>query len=117
MSRVLSVTAAAAALAVFPGVAVATPARGPVSDPVAIGPHESFVGDVNGAISNGVIQMGCFGPVRPGEMGHPLAGQSSEVQGPDLDRAADAVLRQWRREVHPDQRGSARAALTREHGR
>jgi hypothetical protein len=77
-----SVAAAAAALAVFPGAAAAAPVTGPgpVNDPVVIGPDESFVGDVNGAISNGTIQMGCFGPVRPGEMGHPLAGQSTEVQ-------------------------------------
>ena len=52
----------------------------PVHDPVVIGPHESFVGAVNGAIANGVIQMACFGPIHPGQLGHPMSGQSSEVE-------------------------------------
>lgn len=44
-----------------------------------IGPKQAFSGLVNGAGANAVIEMACFGPTRPGQMGHPLAGQSLEV--------------------------------------
>ncbi|MBS2965731.1 hypothetical protein KGA66_21950 [Actinocrinis puniceicyclus] len=46
----------------------------------SIGPNQYFAGDVNGhASSPAPIGMGCFGPVTPGESGHPLAGQYAEV--------------------------------------
>src|SRR5271165_3243871 len=54
-------------------------AAGQVQDPVPIGPNQSFVGLVNGSRSNAVIEMACFGPSQPGEYGHPLAGQTLEV--------------------------------------
>lgn len=54
-------------------------AAAPVQDPVPIGPNQPFVGLVNGSSSNAVIEMACFGPARPGEYGHPLAGQTLEV--------------------------------------
>ena len=52
-----------------------------------IGPHQSFVGLING--SDGVegpvgINMACFGPVRPGQRGHPMAGQSVGVAGREV---------------------------------
>jgi hypothetical protein len=72
--RVAAVGAAVGLLAACPVAGAA------VQDPVPIGPNEGFVGLVNSASANGVIQMGCFGPITPGEMGHPLAGQSTQVQ-------------------------------------
>jgi hypothetical protein len=42
-------------------------------------PNQQFVGPVNGYTQNATIRMACFGPVRPGEMGHPFAGQWAEV--------------------------------------
>lgn len=54
-----------------------------VQDPVPIGPNEYFSGLVNGSTgvtSAAVIQTNCFGPVQPGQTGHPLAGQSVEVE-------------------------------------
>ena len=51
-----------------------------VQDPVLIGPNQSFVGLVNNHSTNATIEMACFGPSRPGEYGHPLAGQTLEVK-------------------------------------
>ena len=74
--RLFLIAVAAGALSAAPGVAGAVP----VQDPVVIGPHQSFVGAVNGATSNAVIRMACFGPIQPGQLGHPMSGQSSEVE-------------------------------------
>ena len=51
-----------------------------------VGPHQIFGGLVNG--KNGIdapaeIRMACFGPVRPGQRGHPMAGQTVEVFRPE----------------------------------
>lgn len=73
--RFVPFVSALAVLALSPAAVAAA-----VSDPVPIGPDQNFLGQVNGASSNAVIQMGCFGPVRPGETGHPLAGQSTDVE-------------------------------------
>jgi hypothetical protein len=72
--RLAGVGAVVGALAVCPGAVAAVP------DPVAIGPNQAFLGSVNDASSNAEIQMACFGPVRPGEVGHPFSGQSLEVE-------------------------------------
>ena len=52
-------------------------------DPAPIGPHQFFVGEVNGistaSSAAAVIKVGCFGPVTPGETGHPVAGQYVDV--------------------------------------
>lgn len=49
----------------------------------SIGPDQYFAGDVNGHTSSPApIEMGCFGPVTPGETGHPLAGQYAAVVPP-----------------------------------
>lgn len=77
MIRRLAVGVAIGAIALFGSAAVAA---AQVQDPVPIGPNQSFVGLVNGSSSNAVIEMACFGPSQPGEYGHPLAGQSLEVQ-------------------------------------
>jgi hypothetical protein len=45
-----------------------------------IGPHQLFDGFVNGHRPTATIQMACFGPIRPGQTGHPMAGQNVSVQ-------------------------------------
>ena len=59
--------------------AVAMPA-GAVSK---IGPNEYFTGVINGTDGNTItpipIQMACFGPLTPGETGHPMGGQTLAV--------------------------------------
>ena len=42
-------------------------------------PNQQFVGLVNGSTQNATIRMACFGPVHPGQTGHPFGGQSAEV--------------------------------------
>ena len=52
-----------------------------------IGPNQVFGGLVNGSTGDptpATIRMGCFGPVRPGQTGHPLAGQTVEVFRPEV---------------------------------
>jgi hypothetical protein len=48
-----------------------------------VGPNQYFTGVINGTDGNTVIpiaiQMACFGPLRPGETGHPLGGQTLAV--------------------------------------
>jgi hypothetical protein len=68
-----AIAAAAAVCAVTAGSVAAQPPIRP------IGPNQAFNGLVNGSSSNAVIRMACFGPTRPGQTGHPLAGQTLEV--------------------------------------
>lgn len=61
----------------------AAAAASPVQDPVPIGPNEFFSGLVNGSgglSTPAVIKTDCFGPVLQGETGHPLPGQTVEVE-------------------------------------
>jgi hypothetical protein len=55
----------------------------PVGAASRIGPQQYFTGVVNGTAGNTAspipIDVGCFGPVTPGETGHPLAGQTLAV--------------------------------------
>lgn len=48
-----------------------------------VGPKQYFTGVVNGTDGNTStpipIQMACFGPLTPGETGHPMAGQTLAV--------------------------------------
>ena len=74
----LAAALAAGASAVGAGFAAAQSSV--VQDPVPIGPNQPFLGSVNGVSSNAVIRMACFGPVHPGETGHPMAGQTVEVR-------------------------------------
>jgi hypothetical protein len=73
-------------LAATGALAVATAgaaAASPVQDPVPIGPNEYFTGLVNGSSgisSPAVINTDCFGPIVQGETGHPLPGQTVEVE-------------------------------------
>jgi hypothetical protein len=64
--------AATASLFAVPGPAFADG----VIDPSPIGPHQFFIGVVNGQSGTATIRMACFGPTRPGRTGHPLAGQT-----------------------------------------
>jgi hypothetical protein len=54
-----------------------------------IGPDQVFGALINGSTgANGpvVIQMACFGPIRPGQTGHPMAGQTLAVFRPEVIR-------------------------------
>jgi hypothetical protein len=48
-----------------------------------VGPGQYFTGVINGRDGNTitpiVIRMACFGPIKPGEKGHPMAGQTLAV--------------------------------------
>ena len=56
--------------------------------PAPIGPKQAFLGEVNGASANARIDMACFGAIRPGQTGHPMAGQSTEVVRASAARVA-----------------------------
>jgi hypothetical protein len=47
-----------------------------------IGANEAFVGQVNGSFDRATIKMACFGPIQPGQTGHPMSGQTLEVLSP-----------------------------------
>ncbi len=50
---------------------------------IRVGPDQYFAGLVNnntGQYQPAVIRMACFGPIVPGEKGHPMAGQTLEVR-------------------------------------
>jgi hypothetical protein len=72
-------------LLVSMGLAIVALAGGAVQAGAAIpvGPHQYFTGVVNGVDGSTVdpisIQMDCFGPVTPGETGHPMSGQTLAV--------------------------------------
>ena len=72
-SRLLTIPVLAAALLI---VAPAAAYAGPVIDPAPIRPNQSFIGQVNGVSTAATIKMACFGPVFPGQTGHPLDGQT-----------------------------------------
>lgn len=44
------------------------------------GPHEHFVGLVNGQSTEAIIKMACTSPLSSTEMGHPLSGQTVAVE-------------------------------------
>jgi hypothetical protein len=74
--RLLFPALAALALAAVTGPA----ASAAVQDPIPIGPNMYFVGLINGATQNAVIKVVCPGPVVSGETGHPISGQTVEVE-------------------------------------
>jgi hypothetical protein len=70
-----------AALAVC---AAAAPAAQAVQDPIPVGPNYYFTATVNGgptptSTAVPVIKVVCPGPIYPGETGHPISGQTVEV--------------------------------------
>jgi hypothetical protein len=67
--------------------AAATPASA-VAPTVRIGPHLQFGATVNGRRFGATIQMACFGPTRPGRIGHPLGAQHLGVFIPEVVRTA-----------------------------
>jgi len=76
--RYLWRTSAVAGLALAACVATALPASAG-----RVGPNQYFTGVINGKDGNTiipiVIRMACFGPIKPGETGHPEAGQTVAV--------------------------------------
>jgi hypothetical protein len=52
------------------------------STPTPIGPKQSFVGLVNSQNANANIQVVCPGPLRSGQTGKPVSGQTVSVQSP-----------------------------------
>jgi hypothetical protein len=48
----------------------------------AVGYRQAFVGRVNGSFDGATIDMACFGPITPGQTGHPMAGQVLQVLSP-----------------------------------
>lgn len=68
-----------AALAAGVLLAAGTATTAVAQDPLPVGPNLYFNGLVNGSTTNAPIQVGCFGPITPGETGHPLAGQYVEA--------------------------------------
>ena len=88
--RLATIAIALLVAASAPGVATA---GGP------IGHDQAFVGRVNGSFHRATIAMACFGPVYPGEIGHPMAGQMLEVLSPVPPTAV--------RPIHPGNTGSS----------
>lgn len=75
-SLILGLTVAACAATGLPAVASQAQAG-------TVGPRQYFTGVINGKDGNTTvpitIMMACAGPVKPGETGHPLAGQTLAV--------------------------------------
>jgi hypothetical protein len=61
-----------------------------------VGPHQFFAGVINGTDGNTsvpiTIKMACFGPLRPGQTGHPLGGQTLAVHQLFPPTATDGSL-------------------------
>ena len=71
----------ASSAALTSGAGAAIPPQG------KIGPNQYFSASVNGQLGIGppaTIQMACFGPLRLGQTGHPMAGQTVEVFRPEV---------------------------------
>jgi len=79
MSRTRACWLIAPAAALVTAVAAAPAWADPVIDPAPIGPNQYFYGLVNDHAGQATIEMGCFGPIHPGQTGHPLAGQTVKV--------------------------------------
>jgi hypothetical protein len=57
-----------------------------------VGPNQVFAASVNRQTGVGMpaaIRMACFGPIRPGQTGHPMGGQTVEVLRPEVVVAND----------------------------
>jgi hypothetical protein len=61
-----------------------------------VGPHQFFTGVINGTDGNTSspisIEMACFGPLHPGQTGHPLGGQTLAVHQLFPPTTADGSL-------------------------
>lgn len=81
--RRIALLACGASLAI----ALAGPAGAQVTPGGPVGPNQVFGGLVNnstGSPNPAVIRMACFGPIRPGQTGHPFAGQTVAVFQPEV---------------------------------
>jgi hypothetical protein len=78
MKRIVALITMTGSLGLLGGTAVAAPPM------LKIGPHQLFDGFVNHHRPTATILMACLGPIRPGQTGHPLRGQSLSVQ-PSVD--------------------------------
>lgn len=96
MSGARLATVALVLLVVTPVSAVATPGG-------AVGHRQAFAGRVNGSFDDATIAIACFGPVTPGETGHPMAGQTLEVLSPLPPIAVGTI--------HPGKTGSAATTI------
>ena len=71
----------AAALAAAAAISVGTAASAAaVQDPIPIRPNTFFTGTANGQGNGAVIKVVCPGPIIIGRTGHPISGQTVEVQ-------------------------------------
>lgn len=93
MPRISAPAAPAAfAAALVPALAAVFVAAAPASA-AAIGPNQHFVGALGGDPSSpATLAMGCFGPITPGETGHPLANQFAEVLAPSVSSGSAVGL-------------------------
>jgi hypothetical protein len=60
------------------------PAWSQTSPVSKIQPNQQFVGLINGHTQGATINMACFGPIKPGQRGHPFGGQWAEVLGAEV---------------------------------
>lgn len=75
----MRLSSALAAAAVVVGSIVSLAPAASAQDPVPIGPNQYFQGQVKGLHSGAVIYVVCPGPATPGQLGHPVSGQSVDV--------------------------------------
>jgi hypothetical protein len=79
--RITRLLATAAAAVVGTATLTAAAASASAAPPVVrVGPNQFFAGLVNGSSGPAVIRTDCFGPTALGRMGHPLPGQTLEVE-------------------------------------
>jgi hypothetical protein len=80
-----------AAVAVLTGLAASTV----LADSKPIRPRQHFYGLVNGSTGPATIGMACFGPIQPGQTGHPFGGQTVAVtrspSGPGFTGEANSI--------------------------
>jgi hypothetical protein len=82
--KILLALSAVAVFAAVMGQTALSAAAGPGQG--RVGPNQVFAATVNGqsgVVTPAEIQMACFGPIRPGQTGHPLPGQTVEVFRPE----------------------------------
>jgi hypothetical protein len=79
VSRKLAPWFIAVAAATITAVTAAHASADAILEPAPIGSHQYFFGEVNGQAGHARIKMGCFGPIYPGQHGHPLVGQTAKV--------------------------------------
>lgn len=82
---------------------VVAPASSDAAPGGAVGHRQAFAGRVNGQFDGATIAMACFGPVTPGETGHPMAGQALAVLSPLPPIAVGTI--------HPGKTGSAATTI------